>query len=139
MKIKTSEIPEEVLYVVAMQQVGFVGSETYSKIQEIIGKYPEYFPWEHKYSKVPTEVHEAYRKEERAIYDEVYPREKIDREGGILAQLSKQVKYGDIPTMSFEDFVKNEERIKSKKDELETRLKRAWSNHYGKYKLEYRG
>ena len=139
MKIKISEIPQEVLSVVAMQQAPFVGSKTYSKIQEIISKYPEYFPWEHAYKKVPTEVHDAYREEERTVYYEVYPRQKVDTECGILAQISKQVKFEDIPTMPFADYVKIQQQIMDKEAELETRLKTAWNKHYKKYKLEYRG
>lgn len=41
----------------------FIEGEELEKVQATIDKYPEYFPWEHKWTSIPKEVHEAYNRE----------------------------------------------------------------------------
>jgi len=139
MEIKIDEIPKDVLWVCMMQQAWFVGSETYDKIHEIIEKYPNYFPWEHTYKKVPSEVHQAYRKEKECMYNEMYPPVKYNNGDGIIAQLDKKVNFNDIPLLSFSQFIELQQSAINKEAEYEKRLKKLWDRHYSKYKLEYRG
>lgn len=72
------DIPSDVMWVWGMQLVKYVGYETYQKIQEIIAKYPEYFPEETSYnnnfSRIPQENHDAFEEFIGALsYDVPYP------------------------------------------------------------------
>jgi hypothetical protein len=60
---KINDIPDEVMWCKGMQMSPYVGMDAYDKMIEIMGKYPEYFKWEHTYNGIFSEVHDQYEKE----------------------------------------------------------------------------
>lgn len=135
--ISPKDIPNEVLWVLTLPRC--VGSDTYRRVEEIIAKYPEYFPWETKYNSIPKEVHQAYIKEK-------YPdRDKpISCGEGLIAEMRKsEVKYyNDYLGKSFQelwdDLLNMEQQIRVKEAERYKKDKKLWDKHYKKYKLEFR-
>ena len=136
------DIPDEVLWAsVIISTSHGIGVDTYEKIEEIIAKYPEYFPWETKYNSIPKEVHQAYIKEK-------YP----DRDKPIVCTSDGEGLYSKIKNEPFvyrkytpEEIVewfrqldtittnaRNAAIVQRKKD------KKLWDKHYKKYNLEYR-
>ena len=129
-------IPDEVLWVLTLPR--YVGSDTYKKAEEIIAKYPEYFPWETKYNSIPKEVHQAYIKEKypdkdepivctggisQMIKDEPFVYKEYTPEG--IGEWFKQL---EVITRD----AKNAAIVQRKKD------KKLWDKHYKKYNLEFR-
>lgn len=146
---KELEIPAEVMEVMAIycfaEAVGGVGSKTFERVQEIINKYPKWFPWEHKYKKIPMEVHEAYRKEKYG-FDISDHGEWRDKEPGkglmqMIEENAKVMEFtiSDKPIETLLDEAWNEmERVRLKQIEDEKIDKALWDKHYKKYNLEYR-
>ena len=147
--MKTNNIPHEVAWVLCVQMGQMpLGRDGYKKAQEIIEKYPEHFPWEHKYKSIPKEVHDAFESEcypERgkpieSIFDDL-------EEGlGLREQVKNQTCATAIPTkLTKDDFVRfldeMEEAERKRKEEEraeEIRVKNIWDKHYKKYNLKYR-
>jgi len=137
------KIPEEVWRVWAIEQAGHpVGAKTYAEIQKIIDKYPEYFPWEHKYKSIPQEVHDAFTRE---CYPERFkPYEWTEFKGMSLIEQIQQELTAIVPltkesfTKIFTDMIEQDNRKRKEKFEEEIRVKKIWNKHYSKYKLEYR-
>lgn len=143
------KIPKEVLEYMAMTSVngGMLGLKMFTRCQEIINKYPNWFQWEHKYKSIPKEVHDAYIKERNPNIDK--PLVLRDGFNGILNELkdkSNAVNLGfnkegiegfSISKALSEIFKAQEDaRIELKKEEAKS--KELWDKHYKKYKLEYR-
>ena len=151
MKINGKKVPTDVMYVITMQNFGFVGQDTLNRMNEIINKYPEWFPWETIYNNLPDEVHTAY-------LDEKYPNrhepityslkdsgnDLIDAIGiGLYAQINK-AKYEEpeqtdkcfaVMMKEFLDMCDNELKEEKKRTAEDKAL---WDKHYSKYKLEFR-
>lgn len=131
------EIPAEVREVVILNRIGaLVGLEKLRWIQEIMDKYPEYFEWEHIYSKIPQEVHNAFQVE-------AYPKEEsnaIPYGEGLWTQLSKSPP-SPVKKLTKEDlyefFAQQREKDEAQVDN-EKRVRKVWDKHYGKYNLIYR-
>lgn len=136
--IDVEKIPDEVMWVL-MVSSGFVGRSTYDKCQEIISRYPEYFPWEHKYKSIPKEVHEAYLDEVNPLRHEpivileggLHLRDQIRKE---YISINKTVTQKDFEDMFNEMAKMEQERIEKRKKE-----KALWDKHYKIYGLEYKG
>lgn len=146
--MKTNNIPHEVAWVLCVQMGQIpIGMDQWEKVQAIIEKYPEHFPWEHRYKSIPQNVHDAFKAEcypERAksvesLFDEL--------EDGI--GLIEQVKNQTCATMSTkftkDDFVRfldimdeNEKKRKEEESVEEIRARKIWDKHYKKYGLKYR-
>lgn len=134
------EIPSDVIWATyIINFVKYVGEDVYNKVEDVIKKYPEYFPWETKYNNVPKEVHEAYIKEKYPYKDK-----PITCTGGILSQMREaEVKdYIDYSKKSleevWEDFIRLEEDVRLKEKERYNKDRTLWDKHYKKYNLEYR-
>ena len=136
-----SDIPDEVMKVYTIGHYGQpIGMELYNECQKVIDKYPQYFEWEHKYKKIPKEVHEAY-------LDELYPDRhkpidweyKGDKSKGILATIREQQPYtGKVTKQDMIDFFEYPQKQREKERQETQRQKAIWDKHYKKYKLEYR-
>lgn len=137
--ISPKDIPNEVLWVLTLPRC--VGSDTYRRVEEIIAKYPEYFPWETKYNSIPKEVHQAYIKEKypdrdepivctndgEGLYSKIKSEPFIYREY-TPKEIGECFKQLDIITAN----ARNAAIVQRKKD------KKLWDKHYKKYNLEYR-
>lgn len=131
--MEVKDVPSEV-YWVWICSLSPVGRETYEECQKIIGQYPEWFPWEHKYKSIPKEVHDAYWNEKYPDWDKPLDfSKKHDSEPLVIEYPPKD------PLKVMEDYFAakdrrlKEERLQEKKD------KALWDKYYKKYKLEYRG
>lgn len=146
------EIPEDVLWVWNIQQTAEgVGLDTYNEMETIIMKYPEYFKWDHKYSAIPKEVHEAYRAERDFNANIQYKKytEKANEAGfhGLLPTIRYMAaqqetiefpkEHKSLPEMFKDLFVVGE---KNRLKEIENRRvqKELWDKHYEPYGLEAR-
>jgi hypothetical protein len=147
--MKTNNIPNEVAWVLCVQMGQIpLGRDGYEKAQSIIEKYPEHFPWEHKYKSIPKEVHEAFEAEcypERgksveSLFDD------LEVGDSLREQVKNQKSAGVIPTkLTKDDFVRMldemEEAERKRKEEEraeEVRVKKIWDKHYKRYNLKYR-
>ncbi len=147
------KVPSEVAWVMAIQYYGEpIGLDTWKEIQAIIDKYPDYFPWEHKYKSIPQEVHDAYRKETDPTWGmtfEEYFQNAHTSDGSFkgLIPLIQEKLYHPIPdepitvmsiTQIFENLSKQEDdRVKREKERL-GKDKAIWDKHYKQYDLQYR-
>lgn len=138
------DLPPNVLMVMTIIDEGrLVGSKTYQLCIDTINKYPEYFPWEHKYNSIPKEVHESFLLEAfpKSIDNNFKPN---DSKTGLFKQIKNiGITYNPLETKrDFVDLLNNlmSDTIKNKKRKIESdkRLKKIWNKHYGKYQLEFR-
>jgi len=130
------EIPSDVAWAMAIRHIGYCGSDTYRKIQDIIDRNPLWFPWEHRYKHVPQEVHKAY-------YDEKHPpsdkpikslweqMNKKPRKRKKLTEKSLIEMFDEIFTLS--------EKARKKRIRERNKAKKLWDKYYKQYNLEYRG
>jgi len=67
-----NNIPEEVMWVMAITNpysgTFYCGTELYKKINEVIDKYPKYFPQEHIYKNIPQSVKDDFELEKYDLY-----------------------------------------------------------------------
>jgi hypothetical protein len=137
-------MPYEVAWYAAVWHLatGFgVGSETIKRMGEIEDKYPEWFPWEHKYKSIPKEVHESYELEKsgpdiKIDYSDAPKKGWVDMlESAITVPLEFNLK-------SFEEMMaehyKNKEKEHLLKKEQRKKDKALWDKHYKKYGLKFR-
>lgn len=132
--IKVEDIPPEVMDVWAVQwakiPVGFVH---YEEMQATVKKYPEWFPWETAYEKIPQPVHDAYRAESeirgRELWDEYQKRvhEIPQPDPGPFNLLNLMA-----------SLMRQSDKNRQYEYEEKARKKILWDKHYSKYKLEYR-
>ncbi len=130
------QIPSEVQEVWVWKTIGMCGSETMGRINTIIDKYPEYFPWEHTYKSIPQDVHDSY-------YEE--------RFGGIVSngkglwerlneKPKKSKKNKEISlTEAIAEMFKSQERQKRREKREYNKKKKLWDKYYKQFGLEYRG
>jgi len=93
-----SQLPDpfdnlEIVEALFIMQRPYVGMSQLNRLNEIIAKYPEYFPWETKYRETPKEVHEAFRKE---AYPSIYEERPIEFTGGIGGGIMDQIKKASV-------------------------------------------
>lgn len=129
-------MPLEVQEVIAYSYVKYVGRETMERINTIIDKYPEWFPWEHKYKSIPKEVHDAY-------YKEKYPNPDFKPlVKGIYEQMKEQPRETTFTINSLREIFNrlfdddNEKALLRQYKKQQD--KELWDKHYSKYNLEYR-
>lgn len=132
----TSSIPAEVQEVMVYNHVKYVGRETMERIRTIIDKYPEWFPWEHKYKSIPQEVHDAYHKEK-------YSKQDLKLSGGIYERMKEQTYINTSFNIDFLNNLFNKLCNYDAERELLRQYKRQkdkelWDKHYSKYNLEYK-
>lgn len=127
-------MPEEVKWAIGtMICMPMMGANLYNKIKDIIERYPQYFPWEHKYSSIPEDVHKAYR-EELEVTLSLY----LDREKPIYSPPKDNGDFYEYMQACI-DFIHQcgirniDERIAANKIEKE-----IWDKHYSKFGLEFR-
>jgi len=138
-------IPPEVWNVKWIQHLGEpVGQQTYAKIQEVIAKYPQYFPWEHKYALIPQEVHEAFQNE---CYPDRFNYTLPDQSNVPEAGFESQIKAQSIPytypsdksfQQLFQEMIDAEEKRRRDEAKELKRCQTIWNKHYQKYGLSYR-
>lgn len=134
-----SEVVEVMMYALSKQAVGL---QTYKRLEATIEKYPEYFPWEHIYNNIPSQVHIDYMEQERLLFLSFYPLKESDIKGGegIWSWVRRQghppskITKEDLQELANQVFVV---ALKIKK-EYETAKIKLWGKHYKKYKLKYR-
>ena len=141
-------MPQEVLecHIIMTYSGGVVSKEMYDKIQATIDKYPNHFPWEHKYKSIPKEVHIAYDKEVNGCsVEDMFVGGDSSFGGGLLELINnskfvyeyKKQNDGSIVEL----FNKIFEAQQSEENEIKKQQKEAkliWDKHYKKYELEYR-
>lgn len=148
-KFQYENIPQEVLeyHIIMTYSGGLVGKEMYDKIQAIIDKYPNHFPWEHKYKSIPKEVHIAYDKEVNGYSGEdMFMGGDGKYSGGLLEEIKNQrvvvYNYGVNDDNSCQElFNQIFEAQQSRENEIKKQQKEAkeiWDKHYKKFGLEYR-
>jgi len=132
----TSMIPTEVQEVMVYNYVKYVGRETMERVRIIIDKYPEWFPWEHKYKSIPQEVHDAY-------FAEKYPKPDFKSSTkGIYEQMKEKPVNTNLTIDSLRDMLNklfdyDRERALIREYEKQ-KDKELWDKHYSKYNLEYK-
>ena len=148
--MNAKQVPFEVQWVWAIRQAQIpVGRESFEKATDIINKYPEYFPWEHKYKTIPQEVHDAFKAEcypEREKPIEEVSDELVDGVG-LRDQLKNRESAGIVPTnftqKDLEDFFDEMQEAQQKRMEEEkveeNRVRKIWDKHYKKYGLKFAG
>lgn len=136
-------IPFEVLEAGLIMQFGSpVGLETYNRIQDVIKRYPEYFPWENLYNSIDSEVHSAFEEEKSVLYYSFWPRQKLDMKPGegLIGYMNRKTSERkdepakDLKTCLNEMFVEEPK----KQREYEKQLKVLWNKHYKKYGLKWK-
>lgn len=146
-----NSLPPEVLKVKIMEMGAYngklyVGLEQYNEIQETIKKYPEHFPIETAYNKVPKEVHSQYQKEVSEAHERILPRpeaqiETIEGEGfvGHLERWSKHQTELAKNRKPFDpdEFWKQWDANQKKEDDFKKAKKKLWKKHYGKFKIPF--
>jgi len=129
MKALYKDIPTEVKeYIVMTSSMnGMMGLEMYRKCKAIEEKYPEWFPWEHKYKSIPKQVHDAYNKEKEIVSQKDKPTAApldLTTNKDLLNVLTKVIEW--------ENEQKEMAAQQRKKDKV------LWDKHYKKYGLEFR-
>jgi len=145
--MKKRDIPLEVQWVWAHQKTQTpMGRDAFEQAADIVDRYPEYFPWEHKYKSIPQEVHDAFEAEcypERGKpIEEIFDDLKVGV--GLMEQLKNQP-VGVIPTKftqsDFEELFNSLQEAQKKRMEEEKaeekRVKKIWDKHYKKYGLKF--
>lgn len=114
---------DELFEAMFIKSLSFIGTKQYDRLQEIISKYPEEFPWETKYRSIPKETHEAFNRE-------------WEKEGREIAQED------DFPDTSHLDPIESIFKISQYHDRRRLRLlrrqKQIWNRHYKPYGLNFR-
>lgn len=134
------DVPLEVWEVWAIQLVGQpVGMKTWNRCNETIKRYPEYFPWEYKYDKIPKEVHQAYDREAHPERYEPLNLENREWFTGIIPNIPPPEPQPErtISEM-FSLLVKQEREAEDRKRAEKKKAKAIWNKHYYKYDLEFR-
>lgn len=105
---------------------GMMGLKLYQKCKAIEDKYPEWFPWEHKYQSIPQEVHDAYKNEKYSL--------ELHRKGTSKIVVSFNKPLLELIKEWKENLIKEQEIDKKqlRKD------KELWDKHYKKYRLKFR-
>jgi len=128
-------IPKEVVEAMGIRMSRFVGKALMDRYQDIVARYPKWFPWETKYRSVPQEVHDAYWKEK-------YPPLDFSKPGkGLWEQINKKpkkTKKTQSLTEMLEELSKIEEKRRKKEIARKKKDKKLWDKYYKPYKLEYR-
>lgn len=137
------QMPAEVQEVMAYSIIGHVGSSTMDRIQDIINRYPEWFPWEHKWKSIPENVHRAYLKESS---------ETADRHGKKVKKEREKLKQKDADRNSglengftlkhienlFTTMWEQDDLTRKQKNRWRNIDRKIWNKHYKQYNLEYR-
>ena len=135
MKALYKDIPTEVKeYIVMTSSMnGMMGLEMYRKCKAIEEKYPEWFPWEHKYKSIPQEVHDAYNKEKEGVQQ---------KEKTISTPLTTTAKedlpLGQMLFNALKEAIELENKQREMAAEQRKKDKVLWDKHYKKYGLEFR-
>ena len=144
--LRLENMPTEVFWVMSLEG-SMVGTKTFDKIHSIIEKYPEWFPWENEYSKIPQEVHDAFRKEaypKQPNFDEMINDVDNKPRKTFLQQINEAptITYKELSTeeilSAFQQMIENSERQERERHIEQERVERIWNKHYKKYKLPYR-
>lgn len=141
--------PPDVFTVMAMNHFGtHVGEELFNWCQEVIAKYPEYFPWETKLKSIPDEVHTAYKAEAFPPLNWESWIGKANQGEGIMAKLEKGIidmeaefekNKNKTVAQLFDEICEMSEHQRMKREHARKVAKDIWDKHYKKYGLEYRG
>jgi hypothetical protein len=141
-KFSLKDAPAEVVNVWLIQHSNIaIGSKLLEKANDIIDKYPEYFPWEHKFKSIPEEVHEAF-------IEECYPTRSNSIDWSKIDSIKKETPRSEYISSKpinkidiekiFHKLKEQEERAKRERREERQRVKEIWDKHYKQYGLEYR-
>lgn len=136
------KIPDEVMWVNMLQMcTKHVGVETYTKIQNIIDKYPQWFQQEHICRNIPQEVKDDFERESSVLRYSFYPRTEMDiKDGeGISGWIKRQPV--DITPITEKSLKAALNYIFVEKPEKEKRYQKALevlhNKHYKKYKYKF--
>lgn len=143
--MRIDELPEEVIWAIAIGTQKLVGLETYNKVLEVYKKYPRYFPQEYKYHfVVPEEVHIEYRKERDELRDGFYPHKPLGvYEGEGLVAYCKRMEKENSPAKigitreDIENLFKSIDDEAKKEDNYNKNLKKVWDKYYKKYGIRF--
>lgn len=146
-------IPSEVAQVMAWQMGAvngrlYVDADQYTKIQNTIAKYPNYFPEETKWNKIPSSVHTEYQKDISEAHDRLIPKkegelEMIEGEGmfGYIERLHKhQMELAEKnkgKKLNFEENMKTLFLDMEREGDFREAKKLIWKKHYGKYNVKF--
>jgi len=138
-EITAADVPAEVWEVWAIQIAGQpVGMVTWERCNEIIKRHPEWFPWEHKYDKIPKSVHEAYKAEAFPPFD-FSTLNSQDEFVGIIPELPIINNQNGLSLSEIlSAFVKQEKEARERRADKQKKSKALWDKYYSIYGLEYR-
>lgn len=133
-----NDVPSEVQWACIILNTSHgVGLETYERLEQIVAKYPEYFPWEDKYNSIPKEVHQAYIKEKYPDMDK--PIVCTNSGEGIMSAINKDVfVYKQKTAEEIMQWFKDLAAMVKEDNDKEEKEKQLWDKHYSKYGLKYR-
>lgn len=140
--LRLENMPTDVAIVMSVQMVGYCGTKMYDQCIKTIEKYPEWFPWETAYSKVPQEVHDSFEKEcypNKQTIEEIIAEWKDIPRKSIMEQINENAAEYKMPTKEeilgvFDGYLKRQKEAAIEQE----RVERIWNKHYKKYKLPYR-
>lgn len=137
--------PKDVQRVWAIQMHGQpVGTSMFTKIKKIIEDNPTYFKWEHAYSAIPKEVHDAFMKEcypERWEY--LNNNDPIACDGGGIRSIIEP-RNSDYSTSTkslkalFEGMIECANKMEEKRFKRKKEVEAIWNKYYKVYGLECR-
>lgn len=139
-----NDIPREVWWVHMIKMQGFCGSSVYEKCKEIVAKYPEHFPDEVKYRKVPQEVHDAYHAEtsyNSQSLTALLEMPPIANGDGVMSVIEANTRREPIKAeftiKDFKDCMEMMAKHDRDEREAESKKEKLWNKHYAKYGLHY--
>lgn len=142
------DVPDEVLSAwTVMKYQRYVGMDQWIKLNAIIRKYPEYFPWEAKYRSIPQEVHDAYYSDIQAAAEHIFSNSEDGIAIGIIPTLMNMdeqpiFKFKIVPDKPiseiFKDFFREKEEENKRAKKQQKKDKALWDKHYSKYGLNYK-
>lgn len=140
--MRIEDIPNDVMWVsfMKMSQTA-VGIETYRKVQDIIEKYPEWFPQEHIYNSIPEAVKILFEKEKSELHNTFFPRVAMDiiPGEGMMGYMDRVNEINmSLPVKTVQESLNYifEEHPKKEKAYREALLK-LHNKHYKKYKYKF--
>lgn len=133
------------MWVAVVQNMPFIGRSTLEKCIETIRKYPDHFPWEHQYTKIPNEVHEEFKDEMNPDrhkpvdwdWNNDPPRKSVMEQIKEKSYTYREVTYESVIKM-LDDVITRENNERIAEQQQIAREKTIWNKHYKKYNLKYR-
>lgn len=137
-----TNIPEEVLWVMAITNpftgTFYCGTELYKKINEVIDKYPKYFPQEYIYKNIPQSVKDDFELEKHDLYKKHNPFYLDIKEGeGLIGYMNR--KDEENKNKPKESLLETLQNVFKKDLEYNKELRLLHDKHFKKYGYKFTG